>query len=153
MRYPKYSDEFGFMCGDPLDGRKSTNGTVCALAGDMILLDQEEDTSEKALEDIQHISYWGNSMPEIRKDGAMKDHLPLDTSVGAEEGRGVHGSCESEIGGAGKARRGVAFYGEEHAVVEGKYIPPAILLHELVTDRLQPPAGTGIIDANSICTN
>jgi hypothetical protein len=153
MWYPKYPDEFGFICGDPLDRRKPTTGAICALAWDVLLLDQEEDAGEKALEDIEHICYWGDGMPEIGKDGAMKDHLPLDTSVGAEEGRGMHGSLKAEIGGPGKAWRWVAFYGKEHAVVEGKYVPPAILLHELVTDGLQPPAGTGIIDANSVCAN
>src|SRR5487761_1378502 len=119
----------------------------------MLLLNEEEDARQKALEDIEHICYWGNGMPEIGKGSAMKDHLPLDTSVGAEEGRGVHGSLKTEIGGPGKARRGAAFYGKKHAVVEGMDVPPAVLLHELVTNCLQPPAGTGIIDANSICAN
>ena len=153
MWHPKYSDEFGFVCGDPLDGGKSTDGAVCALAWNVLLFDQEEDTREKALEDVEHVRYWGDGMPEIGKDGAMKDHLPLDTSVGAEEGRGMHGGLKAEIGGPGKAWRWVAFYRKEHAVVEGRHIPPAILLHEVVTNRLQPPAGTGIIDANSVCAN
>jgi len=92
-------------------------------------------------------------MPEIGKDSAMKDHFPLDTPVGVEEGRCMHGSLKAEIGGAGKARRGTAFYGKKHAVVEGKDIPPAVLLHELVTNGLQPPASTGIIDTNSVGAN
>jgi hypothetical protein len=110
MWHPKYSDEFGFMFGDPLDGRKSTDGAVCALARYVLLFDQEEDTCEKALEDVEHVRYWGYGVPEIGKDGAMKDHLPLDTSVGAEEGRGMHGSLKAEIRGPWKAWRWAAFY-------------------------------------------
>jgi len=98
------------MCGDPLDWGKSTDGAVRALAWNVFLFDQEEDTGEKALEDVEHVRYWGDGMPEKGKDGAMKDHLPLDTSVGAEEGRGMHGSLKAEIGGAGKAWRWAAFY-------------------------------------------
>jgi hypothetical protein len=41
----------------------------------------------------------------------------------------MHGSLKTEIGGPGKARRGAAFYGKKHAVVEGKDVPPAVLLH------------------------
>jgi len=41
------------MCGNPLDGRKSTNGAVCALTWDVVFLDQEEDTGKKALEEIE----------------------------------------------------------------------------------------------------
>jgi hypothetical protein len=65
----------------------------------------------------------------------------------------MHGSLKAEIGGPGKARRGAAFYRKKHAVVEGKDVPPAVLLHKLATNRLQPPASAGIIDANSLCTN
>jgi hypothetical protein len=86
MWYPKYSDEFGLLCGDPFDGRKSTDGSVCTFTWNVLFLDEEEDTGEKALKDVEHICYWGDGMPEIGKDSAMKDHLPLDTSVGAEEG-------------------------------------------------------------------
>jgi len=151
--YPKYSDKFRFICGDPLDGRKATNGAVCALPWNVLFLDQEEDTRDKALQEVEHICYWGNGMPEKGKDGAMKDHLPLYASVGAEEGRGMHGSLKAEIRGPGKARGWVAFDGKEHAVVEGQYVPPSVLLHELVTNGLQPPAGTSIVDANSVCTD
>jgi len=53
VRYSEYSDEVGFVCGNPLDGRKSTNGAVCAFAWDVVFLDQEEDASKKALEEIE----------------------------------------------------------------------------------------------------
>jgi hypothetical protein len=153
MWHPKYSDEFCFICGDPLYGRKSTDGAVRALARNMFLLDQEEDTGEKALQEVEHVRYWGDGVPEIGKDCAMKDHLPLDASVGTEEGRGMHGSLKTEIGRPRKAWRRVAFDRKKHAVVEGKQVPPSVMLHELVTHRLQPPAGAGIIDTNGVCTN
>jgi len=50
----------------------------------------------------------------------VKDHLPLNAPIGAEEGRSVHGSLKAEIGGPRKAGRRVAFNGKEHAVIEGK---------------------------------
>jgi hypothetical protein len=53
VRCSEYSDEVGFVCGNPLDGRKSTNGAVCALAWDVVFLDQEEDTGKKALEEVE----------------------------------------------------------------------------------------------------
>jgi len=65
----------------------------------------------------------------------------------------MHGSLKTEIGRARKAWGRVAFDRKEHAVVEGKQVPPSVMLHELVTNRLQPPAGAGIIDTNSVCTN
>ena len=65
----------------------------------------------------------------------------------------MHGGLKAEIGRPRKAWRGVTFNGKEHAVVEGKHVPPSVILYELVTNRLQPPAGLGIIDTNSICTN
>jgi hypothetical protein len=92
-------------------------------------------------------------VPEIGKDCTMEDHLPLDASVGAEEGRGMHGGLKAEIGRPRKALRGVAFDRKEHAVVEGMHVPPSVILYELVTNRLQPPAGLGIIDTNGVCTN
>jgi len=153
MWHPKYSDKFCFICGDPLDGRKSTDGAIRALAWNLFFFDQEEDTGKKALQEVEHICYWGDGVPEIGKDCTMEDHLPLDTSVGIEEGRSMHGSLKAEIGRPRKARRGAAFDRKEHAVVEGKHISPSVMLYELVTNRLQPPAGPSIIDTNSVCTN
>lgn len=153
MWHTEYSDEFCFICGHPLDGRKSTDGAVRALARNLFLLNQEEDTGKKALQEVEHVRYWGDGVPEIGKDCAVKDHLPLDASVGAEEGRGMHGGLKAEIRRPRKARRRVAFDGKEHAVVEGKKVPPSVLFHELVTNRLQPSASAGIIDTNSVCTN
>jgi hypothetical protein len=153
MWHAKYSDEFCFIGGDPLDRRKSTDGAVRALARDLFLLDQEEDTGEKALQEVKHICYWGDGVPEIGKDCAMKNHLPLDASVGAEEGRSMHGSLKAEIGRPRKAWRRVAFDRKEHAVIEGKQVPPSIMLHELIANRLQPSAGAGIVDTNGVCTN
>ncbi len=141
------------MCGDPLDGRKSTDGAVRALARNLFLFDQEEDTGKQALQEVEHIRYWGDGVPEIGKDGTMEDHLPLDASVGTEEGRSMHGGLKAEIGRPRKARRGMTFDRKEHAVVERKHVPPSVMLYELVTNRLQPPAGAGIIDTNSICAN
>ena len=153
MWHPEYSDEFCFICGDPLDGRKSTDGAVRALARNLFLLDQEEDTGKKTLQEVEHVCYWGDRVPEIGKHCTVKDHLPLNASVGAEEGRGMHGGLKAEIRRPRKARRRVAFDGKEHAVVEGKEVPPSVMLHELVTNRLQPSAGAGIIDTDSVCTN
>jgi len=153
MWHSEYSDKFCFMCGDPLDGRKSTDGAVRALARNLFLFDQEEDTGKQALQEVEHIRYWGDGVPEIGKDGTMEDHLPLDASVGTEEGRSMHGGLKAEIGRPRKARRGMTFDRKEHAVVERKHVPPSVMLYELVTNRLQPPAGAGIIDTNSICAN
>jgi len=141
------------MCGDPLDGRKSTDSAVRALARNLFLFDQEEDTGKQALQEVEHVRYWGYGVPEKGKDCTMEDHLPLDASVGTKEGRGMHGGLKAEIGRPRKAWRGVTFNGKEHAVVEGKHVPPSVILYELVTNRLQPPAGLGIIDANSVCAN
>lgn len=141
------------MCGDPLDGRKSTDSAVRALARNLFLFDQEEDTGKQALQEVEHVRYWGDGMPEIGKNCTMEDHLPLDASVGTKEGRGMHGGLEAEIRRSRKAWRRVTFDRKEHAVVEGKHVPPSVTLYELVTNRLQPPAGFGIIDANSVCAN
>jgi len=62
MWHTEYSDKLGFMCVHPLDGRKSTDGTVCALARHVFLFDQEEDTGKEALQEVQHIRYWGDGM-------------------------------------------------------------------------------------------
>jgi hypothetical protein len=141
------------MCSDPLDGRKSTDSAVRALARNLFLFDQEEDTGKQALQEVEHVRYWGDGVPEIGKNCTMEDHLPLDASVGTEEGRGMHGGLKAEIGRSRKAWRGVTFDRKEHAVVEGKHVSPSVTLYELVTNRLQPPAGFGIIDANSVCAN
>jgi hypothetical protein len=153
MWHPKYSDKFCFMCGDPLDGRKSTDSAVRALGRDLFLFDQEEDTGKQALQEVEHVRYWGDGVPEIGKDCTMEDHLPLDASVGTEEGRGMHGCLKAEIGRPRKAWRGVTFDRKEHAVVEGNHVPPSVILYELVANRLQPPAGLGIIDTNGVCAN
>lgn len=141
------------MCGDPLDGRKSTDSAVRALGWNLFLLDQEEDTGKEALQEVEHIRYWGDGVPEIGKDCTMEDHLPLDASVRTEEGRGMHGCLKAEIGRPRKAWRGMTFDRKEHAVVEGNHVPPSVILYELVANRLQPPAGLGIIDTNGVCAN
>jgi len=51
--YSEYSDEVGFVCGNPLDGWKSTNRAVCAFAWNVVFLDQEEDAGKKALEEVE----------------------------------------------------------------------------------------------------
>ena len=53
VRYSEYSDEVGFVCGNPLDGRKTTDGAVCAFTWDLVFLDQEEDAGKKALEEVE----------------------------------------------------------------------------------------------------
>jgi hypothetical protein len=119
----------------------------------LFLFDQEEDTGKQALQEVEHVRYWGNGVPEIGKDCTMEDHLPLDASVGTEEGRGMHGGLKAEIGRPRKAWRGVTFNRKEHAVVEGKHVPPSVIMYKLVANQLQPPAGLGIIDTNSVCAN
>lgn len=47
----------------------------------------------------------------------------------------------------------MAFYGKEHAVIEGKHVAPSMLLDELVTDIVKPSASAGIVDANGVCAN
>jgi len=53
MLYAEYSDEFGFVRSNPLDGRKATNSTVCAFTWDVVFLDEEEDTGKKTLEKVE----------------------------------------------------------------------------------------------------
>jgi len=90
---------------------------------------------------------------QVGEDGTMKNHLPLHTSVGVEERRGVPGSLKSEIGGSREARMRLTFYRKEHALIEGKYVAPSILLDELGTNRLEPTASAGIVKTNIVSAN
>ena len=92
-------------------------------------------------------------MSQVGEDGAMKDHLPLYTSVGIEERRGMSRSLKSEIGGSREGRWRLTFYRKEHTVIERKYVAPSILLDELATDGLEPPASAGIVNANIVSAN
>ena len=94
-------------------------------------------------------------MAESGECRTVKDHFPLDPTLGREERGGVYRNLDAHGGGAretvGRLERTGAFDGEKHARVWGGDIAPTVLFDEVGLEPEEPAVGTGIGCAEGIC--
>jgi len=87
----------------------------------------------------------------------VKYHLPLDSTLGGEERRGVYRDLDAHCGGArqaiGRLERARTFDAEEHTRVGGGHIVPTVLGDEVGLEPEEPTVGTGIGGAESVCAS
>lgn len=74
---------------DPVCWRETTGRTPAVFG-----LNDEKETGHKALKEMQHVAHRLHAVTKCWPHGAMKDHLPLDATLGREEGRGVYGEFQ-----------------------------------------------------------
>lgn len=78
-------NEHLLMGADPFDGRECAYCAVETFARNSLLLYKHENTGDEALEKMEEVGDGSDSMAHAGEDSAVEDHLPLDTTVGAEE--------------------------------------------------------------------
>ena len=130
--------ELGLVRGDPVGGRECAD-----RAQDVLLHDEHEHAGEQALEQVEQVGDGAHGMAHD-EDVAVEDHLPLDPPVGIEEGGGVRGEAETQVGTARDAALGAhgvrGLDVEEYAAVERHDVPPTVTFHQLVPDPEDPVA-------------
>jgi len=84
----------------------------------------------------------------------MKDHFPLDSTLGRKKGGRVDGDFDAQGGGpretVGGLERTGTFDGKEHARVWWGDIAPTVLVDEVGLEPEEPPVGTGVGGAESV---
>ncbi|KAJ3545352.1 hypothetical protein NMY22_g2480 [Coprinellus aureogranulatus] len=75
---------------DPCHGREATNGAVNAVAL-MLFKGDGDNAGQETLHEVEdvidRIAYFSDRVEDV----AVKDHLPLDSPLGGEEGAGMDG--------------------------------------------------------------
>lgn len=103
---------------------------------------------------MEEVGDGGDCMAHAREDRTVENHLPLNATVGTEEGRGVHRHLKAHVGrtrdAGGRAVGWTALDGEEHAGVGRVDISPSVLLDELVFESHQPSSRAGVRSAKGL---
>ena len=85
----------------------------------------------------------------------VKDHFPLDSTLGGEERGRVYGNLDAHGGCSGQTVGGLertgTLDGEEHTRVRGGHIAPTVLFDEVGLESEEPAVGTGVGCAEGIC--
>lgn len=96
---------------------------------------------------MKDVADWLARVAHSREQRTVEDHLPLDSALGREEGgrvqRELQGEWRCARQAAGRAKRGRALDGEQHARVRS-LLSPAMVANELVLERVEPGMCTGI---------
>ena len=85
MRRTEDLREHLLMRTDPFDGRESSYRPIHALVRYTFYLDENEETGEETLKEVEEVRDRGDGVTHGRKDGTVEYHLPLHSSVWAEE--------------------------------------------------------------------
>jgi len=123
---------------------------------DVLLSDDHNHAGEQTLENVEDIANW-SVVAESGECRTVKYHFPLDSSLGREEGGGVYWNLDAHGRGPGQTVGGLewtrAFDAEEHTRVDGGNIAPTVLVDEVGLEPQEPPVGTGVGGAKSICAS
>ena len=134
MRTPKDLKKSSLIGVDPLDRRQTTGRGIHPL-WKLFLVDEGDKASEETLDEVKDIADGLDNESLSCEHVAMEDHLPLDASLGGEEGGSVHWELQfqfwAEREATLRAPRGRGFDGEKHAGVGRLRFLPAVLLYEL----------------------
>lgn len=145
--------ESWFIRGDPVDRGQASNCPLEPVA-DGLLLDEDQETGEDALEDMEDVCYGLHGVTHCGESSSVEDHLPLHLALGGEESRRVEGKHELHGGRAGhpsgRAEGRSAFNREEHAWI-GILLSPAVVLDELVLETEEPGVGTRVERSKGVC--
>jgi hypothetical protein len=146
--------ETGLVLRDPVCRGEGSRGFVQAFAWHVFFSDDDDHASEETLEDVEYIAN-GSVVAESGECRAVKDHLPLDSSLWGKKGGCVYWNFNTHGGGTGETVWGFvrtgAFYGEEHARVRGGDIVPTVIADQVGLESEQPLVSTGVGCAESVC--
>lgn len=82
---PKNFEQGGLVGVYPLRRRQSTGCGVCAL-GKLLFIHERYEASEKALDEVQDVTYGRYDKALSGKDVTVENHLPLNAPLRGEEG-------------------------------------------------------------------
>ena len=154
MGGPKDFGQTGLVLQDPVCRGQGPRGFIEAFARDILLPDDDDHAGEQTLEDIEDIAN-RSVVAERGECRAVKDHLPLNSTLGRKERGGVDWNLDAHGGGPRKAIGGLeragALDGEEHARVSGDEVVPTVFPDEVGLEPEQPPVGTGVGGTEGVC--
>ena len=122
----------------------------------ILCLDDKQEAGHEALEEMQHVAHRLYAMPKRGPHGAVKDHLPLNTTLGRKEGGGVYGELQLHGRAAWNTTRRtmgwLALDCEQDTVVGGCEFAEAMLTDESLLHGLKMTVGTSIRGAEAFDT-